>query len=182
MNFKKMLSLMLVAMLVISMIPSAVFATEETAAPELPTLTMTEIQNENLDFALNFALTELTWDQSWNYNNWYADFYITFNKAVTLNGDGTGDVMISARNEAIGVADWTGFPFAPVSVNAGEAFGVMEYVFELEGDEYVTTLFDATVAFTNADLGVKINPEFLEANPDLMVNIDSNKAHWTICT
>ncbi len=171
-NLKRILSMALAIALAVSCLSTVAFAETETEVPALPTVTVTEIQNDDLDFALNFTVAELTFDQSAYYNNWYADYQISFNKDLTLSGDGTGDVMISARNEGIGVTEWTGFPLTATPVNAGEAFGVMEYVFELEGEEYVTTLFDAVVAFNNVDLGVKIAPEFLEANPDLIITTE----------
>lgn len=171
-NLKRILSMALAMLLALSCVPAVAFAETETELPELPTLTMTEIQNDDVDFALNFELAELTFDQSFNYNNWLADYYVTFNKAVTLDGTGAGDILLSSRNESLGITDWTGAPFTPVSVNAGESFRLMKYVFELDStEEYTTTLFDAVVAFPNFDLGVKITPEFLEANPNLIINI-----------
>lgn len=171
-NLKRILSLALALVLAVSCLSTVAFAETETELPELPNLTVTEIQKDNTDFALNFALAELTFDQSFTYNNYWADYYITFSKDVVLDGNGTGDVVLSARNESIGITDWMGAPLAPVSVNAGEKFGLMEYVFELEGEEYTTTLFDAVVAFSNFDLGVKVSEEFLAANPDLIINVE----------
>ena len=78
------LSLMLVAAMVFGAV--AVMA---ASAPALPTATVTELQKDDLTFALNFSADQATAEQLAYYGSWYADFELTTNTDITLySGEG----------------------------------------------------------------------------------------------
>lgn len=167
-NLNRILSLALAMVLALSCLSTVAFAETETEAPALPGVTVTEVQNDDLDFALHYEVAEPTFDQQSYYGAWYTDYKITFNKDVTLGADSSADVSISAMGG--GITDWTGIPFTPVTVKAGESFNVIEYVFAVTGSDHAIPHYgDVFLVYNDVYLGVKINPEFLEANPDLII-------------
>ena len=169
-KLKRILSMVLAMMLTLSCVPAVAFA-EENAASDLPAVMVTELQIEDFDFAMNFALSALSDKQSDYYGNWYADLKVSFNKDVNLAAD--GDACVSFRNELIDVTDWTTLPVEYISLAAGETFGLVEYIFTVSsGVAYQPNLYDVRDAFPNTDVAVKISPEFMTANPDLIVNVE----------
>ena len=78
----------------------AIGTTQVVTIPELPTATVTEIENDDLTFALNFKVDEANDAQLYYYGDWYADYVLTVNKDVTFNADGTADGWLSGSTMA----------------------------------------------------------------------------------
>ena len=92
---KRILSLALALVMILSYIPATALAADTT--PALPTASVTEISKDDLTFAMNFKADAVTDEQLAYYGNWFADFELTINKDVTLNADGTADGWLSGQ-------------------------------------------------------------------------------------
>ncbi len=170
-SIKKLLSLALAVVLAVACLPVAALA--ESEVPALPTASATNLEVEGLAYAANFLLDTPSNEQSDYYGPWNAEIEVSFNKAVTLNASGTGDGYLSARNEAIGVVDWTALPMSEISLAAGETFNIMEYVFTLSsGEVFQPRFYELRDSFANVDLGLYLSPDFLAANPDVMATVN----------
>ncbi|MBR2639387.1 MAG: hypothetical protein IKL18_00990, partial [Oscillospiraceae bacterium] len=131
MNFKRFLSLALAFMMVFSICPMQVFAAENSETT-LPTATVTEINKDDLTFALNFKADAATEAQLAHYGDWYADFELTVNKDVTFNADGGADGYLSGQYDAWS-ENWVNVPFEDVTLKAGESLKIMAYAAETLG-------------------------------------------------
>ena len=168
---KRILCLALTLVMVLSMVPATVFATE--AAPALPTAMVTEIQHEELTFAMNFVANSATEEQLAYYGNWYADFELTINKDVTLDANGTGDGYLSGQYDEWS-ENWVNVPFnKTVTLEANKTLKIMEFAAEMldePGLKYTyQEVFEVVKDFK---CGVYFTPEFLMANPDLEVTLE----------
>ena len=170
---KRFLSLALAIVLVLSNVPA--LAQEAKAAPALPTATVTEIQNEDLTFAMNFIANGVTEEQLAYYGNWYADFELTINKDVTFNNDGSADGWLAGQYDEYS-SDWLTVPFgkyAPVTLKANQTLKIMAFAAEQmdePGLKYTYKEIYETVR--DFDCGVYFDDEFLAANPDLEVKLE----------
>lgn len=92
-NLKRLLSLALVLVMVLSVVPAAAFAEEtegeptEATIPELPTATGTVIDADGYTCAMSFSADEITDEQLEYYRGWTADFEMTVDKTVTFGGE-----------------------------------------------------------------------------------------------
>ena len=143
-------------------------------APELPTATVTEIENDDLTFAMNFKADEATNAQLYYYGPWYADFVLTVNKDVTFNADGGADGWLSGQYDAWS-ENWVNVPFGKgaVTLKAGEELQIMKFAAELMGKTGLRyTYKEVYETVKDFDCGVFFTPEFLAANPDLEVTLE----------
>ncbi len=162
---KRILSLLLSLVLMLSCIPTVALAEDVPAAP---LATVTELENEDFTFAVNFLNPQPTFDQQVYYNSWLAEYELSFSKPVTL---GT-DVTVSLRNEQMNITEWMSAPMDN-ALAANQVFGIMDYVFNLNTSEHYTTYYgDLFLAFANVDLGMKFSDEYLAANPNVMTTIE----------
>ena len=144
----------------------------EIPAPELPTATVTKLENEELTFALNFVADEATPEQLMYYGNWYADFVLTVNKDVTFNANGGADGFLSGQYDAWS-ENWVNVPFEDVTLEAGESLRIMEYAAKLLGQPGLKFTYKDVYDFVkNFDCGVFFEDEFLAENPDLEVTLE----------
>ena len=171
-GFKRILSLTLAFILTLSFAPTAM-AQEVGAAPELPTATVTEIQNKDLTFAMNFVADQITDEQLAYYGDWFADFELTINKDVTFDANGTGDGWLSGQYDGWS-KNWVNVPFnEPVTLEAGQTVKIMEFAAKLLGQPGLKyTYREVFESVGNFDCGVYFTPDFLEANPDLEVTLE----------
>lgn len=92
-NLKRLLSLALVLVMVLSVVPAAAFAEEtegeptEATIPDLPTATGTVIDADGYTCAMSFSADEITDEQLEYYRGWTADFEMTVDKTVTFGGE-----------------------------------------------------------------------------------------------
>ena len=93
-TLKRLFSLALVLVMAISCLPMSAFA---TGTPALPTATVSDLNQDNLTFAMNFKADEITPEQLEYYGNWYADFVLTVNKDVTFDANGGADGYLSGQ-------------------------------------------------------------------------------------
>ena len=168
-KIRKFLSMALAVTIVLCSAPTSVQAEENT--PALPTATVTEIENENLTFALNFKADEVTADQLAYYGTWPADFVLTLNKTVTFNADGTADGYLSGQYDAWS-ENWVNVPFEDATLAANTPLKIMEYAMELMGYSTKLTYGDVYEGVKDFNCGVFFTEEFLAANPDLEVNLE----------
>jgi len=141
-------------------------------APELPTATVTEIENEDLTFAMNFKADEASDEQLAFYGDWFADFELTINKDVTFNANGGADGYLSGQYDAWS-ENWVSVPFEDVTLEANKPLKIMEYAADLMGQSGLKLTYNDVVEFVkDFDCGVFFEPEFLAANPDLKVTLE----------
>ena len=140
--------------------------------PEIPTATVTELENEDLTFAMNFKADTATAAQLAYYGNWYADYVLTINKDVTFNANGGADGWLSGQYDAWS-ENWVNVPFEDVTVTADEPLKIMEYAAELMGQSGLKLTYnDVYTSVKDFDCGVFFTDEFLAANPDLVVTLE----------
>lgn len=138
----------------------------------LPTATVTEIENENLTFALNFKADDASDTQLSYYGNWYADFVLTVNKDVTFNANGGADGYLSGQYD-VWSENWVNVPFENVTIKADEPLKIMEYAATLMGQPGLKLTYNDVYSFVkDFDCGVFFEEEFLAANPDLEVTLE----------
>ena len=170
---KRLLSLALALVMVLSAVPATVFATEAT--PALPTAKVSEITNEDLTFAMNFRVNSVTEEQLTYYGNWYADFELTVNKEVTFNNDGSADGWLAGQYDEWSY-DWVTVPFgkfAPVTLEANETMKIMVFAAEcLDEPGLKYTFREVYETVKDFNCGVFFDDEFLLANPDLVVTLE----------
>ena len=174
-KMKRILSTALVIVLVLGCFPYTAFAEKETAVP-LPTATVTPFENENLTFALNFKADTPTPEQLDYYGDWYADFVLTVNKEATFNAldieDEDVDGYLSGQYDAFGPG-WLSVPFDNVTLQPGDSLMIMKYASEEFNNDSLRFTYEAICEVVrNFDCGVFFKEEFLEANPDLIVNLE----------
>ena len=171
------LSLMLVAALVFGAV--AVMAAE---APALPTATVTEIQRDDLTFALNFKADQVTAEQLAYYGPWYADFELTTNKDITLysGDDAAADGYLAGQYDGSWedeTSSWNGQwvygPFKePVTIKAGETVKVMAFAAEMMGEPGLKyTYKEVYESVKDFDCGMFVSDEYMQANPDFEVTL-----------
>ena len=173
-KIKYYLSIVLAFVMVFSNSVMALANTETNVGMELnlPTATVTELQNEELTFALNFKADEVTDEQLALYGGWYADFVLTVNKNVTFNADGSADGYLSGQYDAWS-ENWVNVPFEDVILGAGTSLKIMEYAAELMGEPGLKyTYKEVYEAVKDFDCGVYFSTDFLLANPDLEVTLE----------
>ncbi|MBE7024108.1 MAG: hypothetical protein E7412_06575, partial [Ruminococcaceae bacterium] len=169
MNFKKVLASILAIAMILGTMGTVAFA--EDAAPARPTATVTPLVAEGLTFALNFTADKATDEQLAYYGNWYADFELTVNKDVTFNANGGANGYLSGQYDAWS-ENWVNVPFEDVTLNANEPLKIMAYAAEMMGQSGLNVTYnDVYSSVQNFDCGVFFEPDFLEENPDLEVDL-----------
>jgi len=149
------------------------FVADDFKIPELPTATVTEIENEDLTFALNFKADEVTAEQLAYYGDWYADFVLTINKDFTANADGSADGYLSGQYDAWS-KNWVNVPFEDTTLKAGTSLRILKYALEGNLSDYSTPLTYKDVYDTvkNFNCGIFFDDEYIAANPDLEVTLE----------
>lgn len=138
----------------------------------LPTATVTELENDNLTFALNFKADEVSDEQLAYYGNWYADFVLTVNKDITFNANGGQDGYLSGQYDAWS-ENWVNVPFEDVTLKAGESIKIMEYAATLMGQGGLKLTYNDVYSFVkDFDCGVFLEPDFIAANEDLEITLE----------
>ena len=182
-NFKRIFALALAVLMVCSCIPATVFAEEaevQAGVPALPTATVTNIQKDDLTFAMNFKADEVTAEQMAYYGNWYADFELTVNKTVTFDANGGADGYLAGQYDGSWVdensswnGEWVYVPFEPVTLEANKPLRIMAFAAEMLGEKGLKyTYREVAEVVKNFNCGAYFTPEFLKANPDLVVTLE----------
>ena len=140
---------------------------------ELPTATVTELEKEDLTFALNFKADEASETQLAYYGNWYADYVLTVNKDVTFNADSeTSDGYLSGQYDGWN-ENWVNVPFEDVTLKAGESIKIMAYAAELLNQPGLKFTYREVYEWVkDFNCGVFFTEEFLAKNPDLEVTLE----------
>jgi len=153
--------------------------TYTATVPELPTATVTETQNDDLTFSMNFFADQITDEQLAYYGDWYADFELTINKDVIFDANGTGDGWLSGQYDGweipgsgLNSEDWINVPFEPVQIKANESLKIMDFAAKMLGEPGLKyTYKEVYENVKDFNCGVFFTPEFLAANPDLKVTL-----------
>lgn len=141
-------------------------------APELPTATVTELEKEDLTFALNFKADDASEAQLAYYGNWFADYVLTVNKDVTFNANGGADGYLSGQYKAYS-ENWVNVPFEDVTLKAGESIRIMEYAAKLLNQPGLKLTYNDVYGFVkDFNCGVFFEEEFLAKNPDFKVTLE----------
>ena len=115
-TLKRLFCYALVLAMVLSCVPATVFAANTVA---LPTAQVTELNNSDYTFALNFKADTATKEQLDYYGDWYADYVLTINKTVTFNANGGADGYLAGQYDAWS-KDWVKVPVTSVTLGANE--------------------------------------------------------------
>lgn len=145
--------------------------------PELPGATVTDIEKDELTFALNFLAQTPSPEQLAYYGEWFTDFELTVNKQTTFNADGSADGFLSGQYDFVG-DDWINVPPSDVKLEANKPLKIMAYAAELLGEEGLKfTYADIMELVKDFDCGVYLSPAFLAANPDLVITLELKMYH-----
>ena len=148
---------------------ATVLASQVVGKADLPTATITKVENKDLTFAMKLVADDATAHQLSYYGNWYADFEIKFNKQVTFNANGGKDGYLSGE---YGEWGWINAPIEDVTLNANEVLKVMEYAAEMKGEPGLKYTYKEVVEVVKEfNCGVFFEPAFLAANPDIIATV-----------
>ena len=155
--------------------------TYEFEVVELPTATVTELDEADVDltYGLRFTADEATEEQLEAYSDWYADFVLTLNKEATFCADeeAVADGYL-AGFYANWSDNWVKVPFEPVTVEEGQELKIMETAADMVGQPGLkVTYADVYNSVEEFDCGIFFTPEFLEANPDLETTLELRIYH-----
>ena len=150
-----------------------VIPSENPIIVDLPATTVTELDVEDLTFALNFKAGAVTEEQLEYYGSWYTDFEITINKDVTLNDDGTADGHMAGRLSDYS-PKWFKIPEGEsLTIAADTPFKIMKYAGVIIGQpDHDYTYKEVYEGLKNFDCGIYFDEEFIAANPDLEVKLE----------
>ncbi|MBQ9694782.1 MAG: hypothetical protein IJV69_08510, partial [Kiritimatiellae bacterium] len=138
----------------------------------MPTATVTELDNEDLTFALNFKADTVSSEALEYFGSWYADFVLTVNKETTFNANGGVNGYLSGQYDAWS-ENWLNVPFEDVTLQASESLKIMEYAAKMMGQSGLKVTYrDVYEGVKDFDCGVFFEPAFLAANPDLEVTLE----------
>ena len=147
-----------------------VIASQSFGMPSLPTATATRIQKDDLTYAMNFKVDEITDEQLAYYGSWYADFELAVSEDMTFNANGTADGYLSGE---YGTYGWVNAPLEDVPLKAGESLKIMDYASKLLNQPGLKYTFkEVYEAVQNFNCGVFIEPQFLLDHPDLVVTLE----------
>ena len=174
---KRILAVVLAVGMLLCCLVANAFAAER---PELPTATVTGIQKDDLTFAMNFKADDVSAAQMDYYGNWYADFELTVNKKVTFDANGGADGYLAGQYDGSWVdensswnGEWVYVPFEPVTLEANETLRIMAFAAEMMGESGLKyTYKEVAEVVKNFSCGAFFTPEYLLANPDLVVTLE----------
>lgn len=147
----------------------AVAGVEDVA---LPTATVTQLENEDLTFALSFTADPVSSsDQLRKYWDWYADFELVVSDDVTFNANGNADGYLSGQYDAH-ADSWLNVPFDNVEITSDNPFRVMDYADEIFPNNGLKFRYFQIYGFVQTfNCGVFLEEEFKAANPDFEVKL-----------
>ncbi|MBE7018677.1 MAG: hypothetical protein E7413_02215 [Ruminococcaceae bacterium] len=137
---------------------------ERDLLEELPTATVTEIEAEDADFALNFTADEVTDEQLAFYGDWKADFVFKMNKDATFNADGTRDGYLIGQYDEFG-PEFVKIPATDLAVTANTPVSIMDAA------GLTVTYRDVAETVKDFDCGVNFSHDFLKENDGLEVSL-----------
>ena len=156
---------------------------ESMAEVEIPEVLVADITADTeLTFALNFSIADFA-NISLDYANAlfarYGSHYVDY--VLKIEGLTAEQVVFNANGDADGYLggqydewseNWVYVPFEDVPMKNGESLYIMEYAAELMGKPGLRfTLEEIAAIVQDFDCGVFFTPEFLAANPDMVVTL-----------
>ncbi len=189
-NFSKLLVALLVLTTLVALmaIPaSAENGANESLLPEAEVIDISDSLTENdpaLTYALNFAIkgyedfTDEYIEALFNaYGKYYVDYVLTIEgltdtEAVFNANSDTADGYLAGQYDAWSV-NWVTVPFEDVVLNNGDSLFIMETAAKLMGKQGLRmTLEEIADVVRDFDCGIYFTPEFLAANPDMVVTLE----------
>lgn len=161
---------------------------------QLPGAVVTPIENENLTFALNFGIKgvslvdgEIVLDPAVisdaylealfnEYGSYYVDYVLTIegltSEGVSFNANGDADGYLGGQYDAWS-SNWVYVPFEDATIPNNGSLYIMETAAEMMGQSGLRyTLAEIATVVVDFDCGVYFTPEFLAANPDMVVTLE----------
>jgi len=156
------------ALLLVVLLTAPVYA----EAVDMPVIGVSEISNEDMTVALSFRLGEATEDQLSAYGSWLADFEVEFNHDITLNSAGTADGYLSGQLDIVG-DEWINIPSTEQLLSANAPMKTAEAAVKQKGMSSLVKLTYQNFynKITTFNCGVYLSPEYVAANPDLVVTV-----------
>ena len=163
---------------------------DETPALEvnIPAAVVTPLEGTDLTYALTFTIQDLDailanpeYCQALlaKYGKWYVDYRLTISgltvDSVTFNAVGESDGYLSGRYTNWEDNIWVNVPDngQALVVNNGESILVMKKASEMYGIAGLRQTFkDIATNVVTFDCGIFFTPEFLAANPDMVVTLE----------
>ncbi len=150
----------------------------EDISLELPSATVTLIENPDLSFGLTFEVNEITKAQLDYYGDWYADFTIEFNvpgsdltEIVLGTGEGA-DGWLSGQYDEWS-ENWVNVPFKNEVIPLNKPIKVMDFAAKLMGkDGLKITYREVYEGVEKFNCGVYLTPEFIAENGNFTVSVD----------
>ena len=153
--------------------------------PEFPEAVVTPVEGTGLTFALNFGIKDLekiAEDEALlnalfaTYGKMYVDYRLTIEgltvDKVVFNNNGEADGYLGGQYDEWS-PEWVYVPFEDVTLANGESLMIMEYAASLMGKSGLRyTLEEIITVVVDFDCGVYFTPEFLAANPDMVVTLE----------
>ncbi len=143
--------------------------------PAPPTATVTEIENEDLTYAMNFLAEDVTPEQLAAYSLWFADYELTVNKDVVFNAYGSAnddvDGWLSGQYEGFG---WIPVPFENTPLAKNTPIKIMKYAADMIDPGLKFTYGMVYELVKDFNCGIFFKDSFLNdpANVDLQVKLE----------
>ena len=159
---------------------------DETPAKEVtfPEAVVTPVENPDLTFALNFTIKGMdSFTEDYiealfaKYGDYYADYRLTItgltSESVIFNAaSDTADGYLSGQYNAWS-ENWVNVPAENVVLVNGESIWIMETAAAMMGQPGLRITIQDVAAFVkDFNCGVYFTPEFLAANPDMVVTLE----------
>ena len=140
---------------------------------ELPTATITEMDVDDLTFALKFAADPVTDVLLNTYGSWNADFVLTVNKDITVKANGDADGYLAGQYDSFGDFWLNVPPGEGVLLKANTPFLIMKYAREDMKYNQFDIKYNDIVSFVGVfNCGLFLSPAYIENNEDLLVTLE----------
>ena len=168
--------------------------TPKKELPKFPEAVVTPVEDTGLTFALNFGIKgvsivdgEIVLDPEVITEEYIAEVLEVYGRMyvdyrLTVEGLSTDKLVLNANGEADGFLggqydawseNWVYVPFEDVVIENGKSLMIMEYAASMMGQAGLRQILAEIVSVVvDFDCGVYFTPEFLEANPDMVVTLE----------
>ena len=182
-NFKRFLAFALAMVMVFAYVPAGVFATgeatESDTAPALPTVNVTEDENENANFGVKFKADVLSDAQENYYGTWNVDVVITLNRDATMTNSFQNKGQFCPTLKCVELledSNWTVFEGSHAEsevLKAGTPWSLLGYIRGFEGMSDMALLMSSFAELSDGlSVGADLNPDYLTANPGLKATVE----------
>ena len=168
--------------------------TAKKELPKFPEAVVTPVEDTGLTFALNFGIKgvsivdgEIVLDPEVITEEYIAEVLEVYGRMyvdyrLTVEGLSTDKLVLNANGEADGFLggqydawseNWVYVPFEDVVIENGKSLMIMEYAASMMGQAGLRQILAEIVSVVvDFDCGVYFTPEFMEANPDMVITLE----------